>query len=120
MLSESPAPPRTGFSPRRGRYTKIRGIARPGFELLAGETMTTSQAVVEAVRVAAYTVPTDAPEADGTYAWDSTTLVTAEVRAGGQTGLGYTYADGSIVQLIQGKLGSVISGHSAFEIAGGK
>ena len=38
-------------------------------------------------------IPTDAPEADGTYAWDSTTLVLVEARAGGKTGLGYTYAD---------------------------
>jgi len=27
------------------------------------------------VAVSAYTVPTDAPEADGTFHWDTTTLV---------------------------------------------
>ncbi|MBV8122411.1 MAG: mandelate racemase, partial [Alphaproteobacteria bacterium] len=67
---------------------------------------------------AAYEIPTDAPEADGTLEWDRTVLVVVEIKAGGQTGLGYTYADGSIVQLIEGKLSSVISGLSAFEIAG--
>ena len=38
----------------------------------------------------AYTIPTDAPEADGTFAWHETTLVVVTVEAGGQTGLGYT------------------------------
>jgi L-alanine-DL-glutamate epimerase-like enolase superfamily enzyme len=40
----------------------------------------------------AYTIPTDAHEADGTIAWDSTTLVIVELHAGGVTGIGYTYA----------------------------
>jgi hypothetical protein len=46
---------------------------------------------LERVEASAYTVPTDQPEADGTMAWDRTTLVVAEVSAGGETGLGYTY-----------------------------
>jgi L-alanine-DL-glutamate epimerase-like enolase superfamily enzyme len=33
-------------------------------------------------------------------AWDHTTLVVAEVSAGGETGTGYTYADACIVSLI--------------------
>ena len=33
-----------------------------------------------------YEIPTDAPEADGTLAWSSTTLVLAEVHAGGRSG----------------------------------
>jgi len=43
-----------------------------------------SQAAVTSVTVAAYTIPTDAPEADGTFAWTSTTLVLVEVGAGGK------------------------------------
>ena len=38
---------------------------------------------VESVTAAAYTLPTDAPEADGTLTWDSVTLVLAQVQAGG-------------------------------------
>ncbi|MGC2203973.1 MAG: enolase C-terminal domain-like protein, partial [Stellaceae bacterium] len=78
---------------------------------------TPGEAPLVRVAAAAYEIPTDAPEADGTLEWDRTALVVVEIEAGGKTGLGYTYADGSIVQLIQGKLGSVISGHSVFEIA---
>ena len=51
------------------------------------------EAAVERIDVSAYKIPTDVPEADGTYAWDSTTLVLVEATAGGRRGLGYTYAD---------------------------
>lgn len=38
-------------------------------------------------------VPTDRPEADGTFDWDSTTVVVVEIRtADGRRGLGWTYA----------------------------
>ena len=47
---------------------------------------------VERLDVAVYEVPTDQPEADGTMAWTSTTAVVVEVHAGGQVGLGWTYA----------------------------
>lgn len=33
-----------------------------------------------------YRIPTDAPEADGTITWDSTTLVIVEIEAGGHRG----------------------------------
>ena len=52
-----------------------------------------SGAQIESLAVSAYTVPTDAPEADGTLRWDSTTIVLVEVAAGGERGLGYTYGD---------------------------
>jgi hypothetical protein len=42
--------------------------------------------------VRTFCIPTDAPEADGTIAWDATTMVVVTVAAGGHTGLGYTYA----------------------------
>ncbi len=47
---------------------------------------------VRELRARAYTMPTDAPEADGTIEWDSTTIVVATVRAGDAEGIGYTYA----------------------------
>ena len=36
-------------------------------------------------------MPTDAPEADGTYAWSKTTLLLIELEAGEHRGLGYSY-----------------------------
>jgi hypothetical protein len=52
--------------------------------------MELSETSVEKVDVSAYTIPTDAPEGDGTVRWDSTTLIVCEVHAANQTGLGYT------------------------------
>jgi L-alanine-DL-glutamate epimerase-like enolase superfamily enzyme len=71
---------------------------------------------IERVLASAYVVPTDAPEADGTLGWDSTTLVIAEVEAAGRRGLGYTYSDAVIVSLITGKLAETIRGCDAFAI----
>ena len=68
---------------------------------------------VEHLEVAAYEIPTDAPEADGTLAWDSTTLVTVHVHGAGETGLGYTYADVSTAKLIESKLAGVVCGRDA-------
>jgi L-alanine-DL-glutamate epimerase-like enolase superfamily enzyme len=68
---------------------------------------------VEAVEVAAYTVPTDAPEADGTLSWDETTIVVVHARAGDAQGLGYTYADVSTAKLVESKLSGVVEGSDA-------
>ena len=65
------------------------------------------------LEVAAYAVPTDAPEADGTLAWEATTIVVVHAPAGGEMGLGYTYADLSTAKLIQAKLAEVVRGHDA-------
>jgi L-alanine-DL-glutamate epimerase-like enolase superfamily enzyme len=53
--------------------------------------MVQSDTPVEKVEVAAYTIPTDTPEGDGTLRWDSTTLIVCEVHAANQIGVGYTY-----------------------------
>ena len=75
-------------------------------------------APVEALRAAAYRIPTDNPEADGTYAWNATTLVVVQVEAGGRSGIGYTYADASTVQLIEGLLQKATKDRDSFDIPG--
>lgn len=55
---------------------------------------------VDSVVTSVYRVPTDAPEGDGTLAWDSTTMVVAQVRSGGTTGLGYTYGVAATPRLL--------------------
>jgi len=54
---------------------------------------------IERVVVSAYRIPTDFPEADGTFEWNSTTLVVGEITAGGSTSLGYTHADTATARL---------------------
>ncbi len=76
-------------------------------------TSVRAEAPVQELEVAAYTVPTDAPEADGTLAWDSTTIVVVHAHAGGETGLGYTYADVSTAKLIETKLAGVVQDRDA-------
>jgi L-alanine-DL-glutamate epimerase-like enolase superfamily enzyme len=66
--------------------------------------------VVGAVRAAAYRVPTDGPESDGTFSWDATTLVVVEVEGGGDRGLGYTYGDASVAGLVAGALATAVAG----------
>src|SRR5690349_2941287 len=71
---------------------------------------------VDSLNVAAYRIPTDRPESDGTYAWDSTTLVCVHLHTGGATGFGYTYADTSTAHLIHDSLSRVIQGRDALDI----
>lgn len=62
--------------------------------------MGTASPQIDRVETTAYTIPTDSPEADGTLEWDSTTLVLVEIGAGGQRGLGYTYASAASAVII--------------------
>ena len=68
---------------------------------------------VEAVEVAAFNVPTDAPEADGTLSWDQTTCVVVHARAGERAGIGLTYADVSTAKLVESKLAGIVEGKDA-------
>jgi L-alanine-DL-glutamate epimerase-like enolase superfamily enzyme len=77
-----------------------------------------SPATVEAVRAAAYKIPTERHESDGTLEWDAVTLVLAEVDGGGETGLGYTYSDAGAVGLIEGPLAGAVQGRDAFAVPG--
>ena len=76
----------------------------------------TEKRLVERVDSAVYTVPTDAPEADGTLAWDSTTLVLATVRCGDVTGLGYTYAPAAAARVIDDLLADAVTGATVFDV----
>ncbi|MFB8000434.1 enolase C-terminal domain-like protein [Streptomyces sp. NPDC056002] len=71
---------------------------------------------VERVDTAVFTVPTDAPEADGTLSWDSTTLVLATVRCGDITGLGYTYAPAATARVVSDVLAHVITGSLVWDL----
>jgi hypothetical protein len=68
------------------------------------------QVPVSAVRASPYRIPADAPEGDGTFEWNATTLVVVELDAGGQTGIGYTYSDSSIVAFIANTLSQCVTG----------
>jgi L-alanine-DL-glutamate epimerase-like enolase superfamily enzyme len=73
---------------------------------------------VEALDAAVYVVPTDAPEADGTLAWDKTTLVLVTARAGGQQGIGWSYTAAAAAPVVTGILSDVVAGWNALDVAG--
>ncbi|MEU6370250.1 enolase C-terminal domain-like protein [Streptomyces sp. NPDC046931] len=76
----------------------------------------TDTPVVERVDTAVFTIPTDAPEADGTLSWDSTTLVLAAVRCGDTTGTGYTYAPAATARVIDDLLAGVVKGSAVLDV----
>ena len=77
-----------------------------------------SGAAVDAVEVGVYTVPTDAPEADGTMAWDSTTMVLVQVRAADTVGTGWTYAPAAAGALITELLTPIVQDADPFDLPG--
>lgn len=74
--------------------------------------------VIGSVTACVYTVPTDAPEGDGTLAWDSTTVIVVEVRAGDTVGLGWTYGSPACATAIDDKLAGAVLGRSPLDVGG--
>ncbi|MBT1071500.1 enolase C-terminal domain-like protein [Pelotalea chapellei] len=71
---------------------------------------------IERVEARAFRIPTDQPEADGTFRWDATTMVVVQLKSEGVTGLGYTYADTSAACLTKDKLADLIIGRNPCDI----
>ncbi|MGH9477266.1 MAG: enolase C-terminal domain-like protein [Terriglobales bacterium] len=63
-----------------------------------------------------FRIPTDRPESDGTLAWNATTVVLVQLRAGRTTGLGYTYASPAAAAVVHHTLADVIEGLDAFDL----
>ena len=82
----------------------------------SSSTRSTTATPVQRVEVGAFTVPTDAPESDGTFEWEQTTIVVVRVAAGHVTGTGYTYADASAGVVIERDLVPVVVGRDLFDI----
>ena len=73
-------------------------------------------APIDVLRIAAYRIPTDRPESDGTLEWSSTTIVVVEVGAAGTVGTGYTYGPLAVARLIEDDLRSTVLGRRAADI----
>jgi L-alanine-DL-glutamate epimerase-like enolase superfamily enzyme len=76
----------------------------------------TSSTRIQKIDVSVFTIPTSSPESDGTYEWNSTTMVLVHAHAGGKIGLGYSYADGSTAVLVRDKLAEVVAGLDALDV----
>lgn len=75
-----------------------------------------AQPTIEALELTVCRIPTDAPESDGTLAWDSTTIVIVEAVGGGCRGMGYTYGSPACAALIDDKLRGAVVGRSALAV----
>jgi L-alanine-DL-glutamate epimerase-like enolase superfamily enzyme len=73
---------------------------------------------IESVEAAVYTVPTDAPEADGTYRWDSTVMTLVQARAGGECGTGWTYGSAACATVVSGQLAGIVRGRDPMDVGG--
>jgi L-alanine-DL-glutamate epimerase-like enolase superfamily enzyme len=67
-------------------------------------------APIDGIQIAAFTIPTSSPEADGTYEWTQTTMVVVHLNAAGRIGLGYTYGDVAVAALIEHSLAQHVLG----------
>ena len=73
---------------------------------------------VRGLDAAVYVIPTDAPEADGTLAWDATTMVLVTARAAGTRGIGWSYTAAAAQSVVTDVLAGVVTGRSAADLAG--
>ena len=78
--------------------------------------MTGATAPVDAVSAAAFRVPTELPEADGTAEWSETTVVVVRLSAGGVEGLGYSYADAAAADVVERVLAPLLRGARPAEL----
>ena len=75
----------------------------------------TAAVPIERVSAETFVIPTDAHESDGTFEWDSTTMVICRVVAGGVAGIGYTYAARAAATFIDEALAHAVRGRDAIE-----
>jgi L-alanine-DL-glutamate epimerase-like enolase superfamily enzyme len=80
------------------------------------ELKSAEEVIIKELKVSAYTIPTDAPESDGTIEWNSTTMVLIEINAGGKAGVGYSYTDVSSAFFIEKNLKKIVEGKNAMDI----
>ncbi len=72
--------------------------------------------MIDSLEVRVYTVPTDEPEADGTIAWDSTTMVLVRATSGSIVGMGWTYSAPQCGAVVTSTLAPLVVGHSALDV----
>src|ERR1700741_4531687 len=77
--------------------------------------MISSEPKIAQTTATAFTIPTDTPEADGTFAWDSTTLIVVEMKCEKAIGLGYTYSHKTAAPLARELMKKYVEGQSPFD-----
>jgi L-alanine-DL-glutamate epimerase-like enolase superfamily enzyme len=73
---------------------------------------------LQSLDAAVYLIPTDAPEADGTLAWDETTMVVVTARAGNEHGIGWSYTAAAAQSVVTDVLAGAVVGRSTADLPG--
>lgn len=71
---------------------------------------------VDSVEARVYTIPTDAPEADGTISWNETTMVLVQATSGSVVGTGWTYGSPVCGAVVRQLLAPLIVSRSALDV----
>lgn len=74
-------------------------------------------ATITGAEVRVYRIPTDAPEADGTYSWDQTTMSLVGLASGSTKGMGYTYGGQGVATVANTLLEKIVKGKDAWRHA---
>jgi L-alanine-DL-glutamate epimerase-like enolase superfamily enzyme len=82
----------------------------------SGSELSAAAPAIDRLDVVAYRIPTDAPESDGTFTWDSTTLVLVEIGAADRRGIGYTYGSPAVATVIREHLEDVVRGRDPLAV----
>jgi hypothetical protein len=80
---------------------------------------TDAHAMIERIDISAFSIPTDAPESDGTCEWISSTLALVEAHVGAECELSYTYADAATAWLIHDQFVHLVVGLDASAVSRG-
>jgi L-alanine-DL-glutamate epimerase-like enolase superfamily enzyme len=78
--------------------------------------MPTADLPIRDIKARTFVIPTDLPEADGTFSWNKTTLIVVNISAGSIEGIGYTYGGPSVTSLINNSLRDIIVDSDAANI----
>src|ERR1700744_2270399 len=101
----------------RSRLSGMAG-ARPFGGPAGGQPEAMTGTAITPLDVATYVIPTGAPEADRTVAWDKTTMGLCIAAAGGERGTGWSYTAAAAATLVDEVLAGVVTGRDAFDVAG--
>ncbi len=71
---------------------------------------------IRQLSVAAYEIPTDQEESDGTLKWNQTTMIVVHLHAEGKIGMGYTYSHSAVAHLIDESLRTTVLDQDAMAI----
>jgi L-alanine-DL-glutamate epimerase-like enolase superfamily enzyme len=77
-----------------------------------------SALTIDRLTASAFTIPTDRPESDGTFSWNSTTILIVEATSGATRGLGYTYGSPATSTVVRDHLVAAVSGRDPMNVRG--